>query len=802
MKKIFTLTVFVFAFSGLRAQCTLLTNAMPGYPAMITGLGDSSLSFTYSPLYNQYYFAGGNSPDDYVAVADVDGNVLGDTLVSNFYRNLWWNTGSSALEGWGYFSAGVQRIGLTAGTGLPLSTSTFISNPATNVNQTDAAYDAANDYLLMYYNGVISRFSKSTGALINNLTITGLPVSLSNLNINTCFYTGCPGKAYGVFDKTNRRAYLINENTGAYVGASQLPNIAPNPQSGGVCYANGMLWLQDTAWKSYYILGNTPTVISDSFHVYTNLTCAGTHFYFQTTPYYSNSTVKTYFGDGDTSLTPILPGGYAVFTHLYPDYSTFTVKHVFFSGAYYNGTLPIDSVSYTYESTMCNWHGFRFYHDLNGNNIMDSNESYLLTPVLLEVDSNNIPIDTLSGTSKIVYSEKGNFGDIYKFKLLAYDTTLSVTSPNMGIIVDTMHAFDTLRGYFGFTCNTNEVDLRVYTTGLTGKHAAHYNIFAFNASCIPSNVTQQMSFSPKYSYSSSSLTPFAQTGNLLSWNFNGLINDGTVKETSTFFGLPPGASQLAFGDTVNTDYVLSPVSGDINPSNNYAHRDDTIKSGYDPNEMWVSPQGDIAPGTQLKYTIQFENTGNAPAENIYVMDTLSDNVDIRSLRLVMASATMNTAYLQSGGHNIVKFDFPNIHLLDSSHHGQCDGLVIFNVNAKHGLPIGTTIFNHAGIFFDDNPVVMTDTVEDIIGMQESVKPVANVNDVKLYPNPASDVLTVNMDKVQYSGMTITNSVGQEVLQQTISNAKTNIDISKLPAGVYYVMLTGTNGKNIKKFSKI
>jgi len=71
---------------------------------------------------------------------------------------------------------------------------------------------------------------------------------------------------------------------------------------------------------------------------------------------------------------------------------------------------------------------------------------------------------------------------------------------------------------------------------------------------------------------------------------------------------------------------------------------------------------------------------------VSVYDTLSDNVDITSLRIVAASAVMNIAILNDGTHNIVKFDFPKINLLDSSYHNQCNGMVIFKINTLNGLP--------------------------------------------------------------------------------------------------------------------
>ncbi len=213
------------------------------------------------------------------------------------------------------------------------------------------------------------------------------------------------------------------------------------------------------------------------------------------------------------------------------------------------------------------------------------------------------------------------------------------------------------------------------------------------------------------------------------------------------------------------------------------------------------PTGYIHSGTQLKYIIDFENTGTDTAFNISVYDTLSDNVDVKSLKILMASAPMNLAILKHGGHNIAKFDFPNINLPDSTHHGLCSGSVMFTINALNGLPNGTTIFNHAGIFFDYNPVVMTDTVENIIGIPSFATNLNQVSNVSIRPNPATDELKIVVDESYFSSYTITNEVGQLCLQGQINN-NVKVDIKQLPTGLYLILLKGDFDTRVMKFVKM
>ncbi len=294
---------------------------------------------------------------------------------------------------------------------------------------------------------------------------------------------------------------------------------------------------------------------------------------------------------------------------------------------------------------------------------------------------------------------------------------------------------------------------------------------------------------------------------MLTWDISGISN--SVSPAKFYYTLTYNTAigYLTPGDTVHSYYTITPFAGDVDTTNNTQTIIDTVRSGYDPNEMFVSPAGCISPGagtTQLQYTIHFENTGNDTAFNIYVMDTLSDNVDPSTMNIVMGSAEMYTTKLHSNtGQNILKFDFPGINLLDSSHHGQCDGAVIFSINTRLGLPSGTTIFNHAGIFFDINPVVLTNTVENITDCPLSVSNTATDSKslVEIYPNPSADELAIKIDRDAYGSCSVSNSIGQVYLQQQLNSTQTKVNVKMLPAGLYYITLTGEKGTVVRKFVK-
>jgi hypothetical protein len=200
--------------------------------------------------------------------------------------------------------------------------------------------------------------------------------------------------------------------------------------------------------------------------------------------------------------------------------------------------------------------------------------------------------------------------------------------------------------------------------------------------------------------------------------------------------------------------------------------------------------------------LEFENTGNDTAHNIYVLDTVSDYLNLSTFRLEMASAEMDIAVKKESGLNIIKFDFPNIKLLDSSHHGLCDGMLVFNIKTKTGLPDGTLIPNRVGIYFDDNEVIMTNTATNTIGIPSlSTNNINKHNKVELFPNPAASELTIKTEKQSFNSYIITNSIGQVLVQEKVNNSITKVDVSKLAPGFYFVSLKGETGSVVKKFVK-
>ncbi len=77
-----------------------------------------------------------------------------------------------------------------------------------------------------------------------------------------------------------------------------------------------------------------------------------------------------------------------------------------------------------------------------------------------------------------------------------------------------------------------------------------------------------------------------------------------------------------------------------------------------------------------------------------------------------------------------------------------------------------------------------------------------LNEVQIFPNPATKELFISMADGAYAAYDITNEVGQSLLTATVHNGHAKVDIKALPAGLYYIRLRGEHGSLVRKFVKV
>jgi uncharacterized repeat protein (TIGR01451 family) len=233
-----------------------------------------------------------------------------------------------------------------------------------------------------------------------------------------------------------------------------------------------------------------------------------------------------------------------------------------------------------------------------------------------------------------------------------------------------------------------------------------------------------------------------------------------------------------------------------------------VGNSYDPNDKVVQ-RPDFAiqffgTGTEyiaaelqedLTYTIRFQNTGTAPAQNIYIIDTLDSDLDWSSFTLIQASHNMQVVNL---GNGIMRFEFPNIWLADSTTNEPAShGQLVYRILENATNTYGTEIENTAYIYFDWNAPIITNTTYNFNNLTEGISEGSTQN-ILVYPNPTNESITISCDGnfiyqlVDISGRLIATGEG-------MNTEKVNIE--KASAGIYQLNVQTNKGNSSLKVMK-
>ena len=235
--------------------------------------------------------------------------------------------------------------------------------------------------------------------------------------------------------------------------------------------------------------------------------------------------------------------------------------------------------------------------------------------------------------------------------------------------------------------------------------------------------------------------------------------------------------------------------------NNYDTINTMVTGSYDPNIKEVFPIGTGVDGiieaqdSEMEYVVHFQNTGNDTAFTVVVVDSLSDNLDMKTLRIGTYSHDME--YAIKG--NRMTFTFNNINLPDSTtNEPESHGLFTYFVMQKPGLQPLDRIENTAFIYFDYNAPIVTNTTVNTIANPTNVHDATELEhgSARVYPNPFDDNvnLSINLNKDQSIAYEIYDITGKLVESKQLgfvnSGASTFVlPNSKLTAkGVYYLKL--------------
>jgi hypothetical protein len=190
-----------------------------------------------------------------------------------------------------------------------------------------------------------------------------------------------------------------------------------------------------------------------------------------------------------------------------------------------------------------------------------------------------------------------------------------------------------------------------------------------------------------------------------------------------------------------------------------------IVGAFDPNDKEGLPLGYktqrfIEQNTPIDYRIRFQNTGNDTAFTVVLRDTLSDFLDISSIKIGASSHKYSWSI---EGRNVLVFRFDNILLMDSFRNAAASqGFVSFKINQKKDVALGSQINNQADIYFDYNAPIRTNKTlhtvgkDFIVSVLQTISPLENVK-INVFPNPFDAEATIEITGFEKKGPLSINS---------------------------------------------
>ena len=493
----------------------------------------------------------------------------------------------------------------------------------------------------------------------------------------------------------------------------------------------------------------------------------------------------------------------------------------YITGTPCNSGLPINTINFplqcggTVTPTMC-YSGFVFC-DSNGNGVMNPNEAPLAgAPVILFNNSATNSSVTVYTDSTGYFTYCGQYStSTYVFATISQSwLTYNGYNPTVGVItLIGSPAGTTNTGFIAINCGGTTTCADLWTTvtpwiGYYQNSLAYVKINWGNyGPGAAGNYTMTMNFPAGVTVNASSIANGGiVSGNTITWNLNSASSFFSNYDVITF-NVPSGLTSGAAHYFTST---IAPNSGtDCSTVNNAGSLLQLVGNSYDPNDKLVArpastiqsmaePVSSLDWSTQetLTYTIRFQNTGTAPAQNIYIIDTLDTDLDWSTLTMVEATHNMQVINL---GNGVMRFEFPSIWLADSTtNEPESHGHLVYRIRENASATVGTEIENTAYIFFDWNDPIVTNTTYNINVMMIDGLSENNELNVNVYPNPTSESVTISCEGdfdyqlVDLSGRIISSGSATD---------SDSISISNTAVGIYQLNVQTSQGNSSVKVIK-
>jgi hypothetical protein len=366
-------------------------------------------------------------------------------------------------------------------------------------------------------------------------------------------------------------------------------------------------------------------------------------------------------------------------------------------------------------------------------------------------------------------------------------------------------------GFIALNCNNSCADLWTTITPWIGYYQNTTATIRLNwgnyGPAAPGQYTLTLTYPSGVNPVLSSLNPgYSISGNTISWILNSSSSFFSLTDYINF-NIPSG---LINGAQHYFTSSITPASiSECNQLNNNGNLLQLLGNSYDPNDknvfkeqyywnnlMYDIPELEVDELDKLTYTIRFQNTGTAPAQNIYIQDTLSANLDWSTFELLSTSHPMFVNHL---GNGILRFEFDNIWLVDSSVSQELSqGYLTYRISENVNCAVGSEIKNTAYIYFDWNDPIITNTTYNV-NVEKSGLNELNNDMLNLFPNPSSGIVNIKSNEL-IEGIEVFDFYGKTLYQLNFVSSEAQIDMSSFAAGNYILQAKFATGTIQRKIS--
>jgi uncharacterized repeat protein (TIGR01451 family) len=426
------------------------------------------------------------------------------------------------------------------------------------------------------------------------------------------------------------------------------------------------------------------------------------------------------------------------------------------------------------------------YTNLTANTFFDTNENGIRDSLEQAYGWANIQLSLQGSSPSTYYTSYGQLSlllDPGIYEMTALDNSIFFDPSNASpLIIDLTNTSDTVVIDIPYITQGEpvfNVSSSLYSNpGICDSPFVWHYLTVSNTGNIAASGTIEYQLDGIHSFISSSLPPSSVSGNTVTWSYSNLAPTSVINISV----LVSAANSSDLG-TIATYTLTSTIEDEFNNIIFTDNEIDTyeITCSYDPNDITEhnghTDAGYTFAGDELEYTIRFQNTGNAPAQDVRIENQLSEKLDWSSMQPVAWSHDFDLMIDENG---LATFTFDNIMLPDSvNDEANSHGFVRYRITSDSDLIAGEIIENTASIFFDFNPAVVTNTeintIYDCVDLQQATASATEVcaGDAIIFENNATWIenLTWSFNDVQAGEGNYTHLLNQSgVMTVSASNS--------------------------------